>query len=68
VALCFQVFLRRRRAIRIAVTSGQKAWQFKKNGQYQAIYDKWLGVLEPPGSWNKVLQYGAMIMIPLIPF
>lgn len=39
----------------------------KKNGQYQAIYDKWLGVLEPHRvPWNKVLQYGAMIMIPLI--
>jgi polar amino acid transport system substrate-binding protein len=39
----------------------------KKNGQYQAIYDKWLGVLEPHRvPWEKVLQYGAMVMIPLI--
>ena len=39
----------------------------KKNGQYQAIYDKWLGVLEPHRvPWDKVLQYGAMIMLPLI--
>lgn len=39
----------------------------KKTGQYQAIYDKWLGVLEPQRvSWEKVLQYGAMVMVPLI--
>jgi len=39
----------------------------KKNGQYQTIYDKWLGVLEPHRlPWDKVLQYGAMVMIPLI--
>jgi signal transduction histidine kinase len=39
----------------------------KKTGQYQIIYDKWLGVLEPSRvPWDKVLQYGAMVMIPLI--
>jgi polar amino acid transport system substrate-binding protein len=39
----------------------------KKNGQYQAIYDKWLGVLEPHRvPWDKVLQYGAMTLVPLI--
>jgi polar amino acid transport system substrate-binding protein len=39
----------------------------KKTGQYQAIYDKWLGVLEPPKvAWEKVLQYGAMTLVPLL--
>ncbi|HIJ80571.1 MAG TPA: transporter substrate-binding domain-containing protein [Desulfuromonadales bacterium] len=39
----------------------------KKTGQYQVIYDKWLGVLEPPRvSWEKVLQYGAMTLVPLV--
>ena len=39
----------------------------KKTGQYQTIYDKWLGVLEPARvSWEKVLQYGAMTLVPLL--
>lgn len=39
----------------------------KKTGQYQTIYDKWLGVLEPARvSWEKVLQYGAMTLVPLV--
>jgi polar amino acid transport system substrate-binding protein len=39
----------------------------KKNGQFQSIYDKWLGVLEPHRvPWDKVLQYGAMVLIPLM--
>ena len=39
----------------------------KKNGQYQAIYDKWLGVLEPHRvPWDKVLKYGAGVLIPLM--
>ncbi len=39
----------------------------KKTGQYQAIYDKWLGVLEPATvSWEKVLQYGAITLVPLL--
>lgn len=39
----------------------------KKTGQYQVIYDKWLGVLEPHRvSWEKVMQYGAMTLLPLI--
>jgi polar amino acid transport system substrate-binding protein len=39
----------------------------KKTGQYQVIYDKWLGVLEPARvSWEKVLQYGAMTLVPLL--
>jgi len=39
----------------------------KKTGQYQVIYDKWLGVLEPPRvSWEKVGKYAAMTLIPLV--
>jgi polar amino acid transport system substrate-binding protein len=39
----------------------------KKTGRYQTIYDKWLGVLEPARvSWDKVLQYGAMTLVPLL--
>ncbi|MBJ6799811.1 transporter substrate-binding domain-containing protein [Geomonas propionica] len=39
----------------------------KKNGEYQAIYDKWLGVLEPRRiSWEKAIQYGSMILVPLV--
>ena len=39
----------------------------KQTGQYQIIYDKWLGVLEPARvSWDKVLQYGAMTLVPLL--
>ncbi|MBU5615289.1 transporter substrate-binding domain-containing protein [Geomonas sp. Red51] len=38
-----------------------------KTGQYQQIYDKWLGVLEPKKvSWDKALQYGAMTLFPLV--
>lgn len=39
----------------------------KKTGQYQVIFDKWLGVLEPARvSWEKVVQYGAMVLVPLM--
>ncbi len=39
----------------------------KKNGQYQEIYDRWLGVLGPPKvAWEKVLWYGGMVLIPLL--
>ena len=39
----------------------------KKTGQYQEIYDKWLGVLGPPKvAWDKVVRYGAMVLIPLL--
>jgi len=38
-----------------------------QTGQYQAIYDKWLGVHEPPRfSRERVLKYGAMVLLPLI--
>ena len=39
----------------------------KKTGEYQQIYSKWLGVLEPPGlSWRQAFKYGAIIVVPLI--
>lgn len=39
----------------------------KKTGQYQEIYDRWLGVLGPPKvAWEKVLWYGAMLLGPLL--
>lgn len=39
----------------------------KKTGQYQDIYDRWLGVLGPPKvSWEKVVWYGAMVLGPLL--
>ncbi len=38
-----------------------------QTGQYQAIYDKWLGVHEPPRfARERVLKYGAMVLAPLI--
>jgi polar amino acid transport system substrate-binding protein len=39
----------------------------KNNGTHQAIYDRWLGVLEPAGmSWEEVLRYGAVVVAPLL--
>jgi polar amino acid transport system substrate-binding protein len=39
----------------------------KKTGQYQDIYDRWLGVLGPPKvAWEKVVWYGAMVLGPLL--
>ncbi|MBF0560254.1 MAG: transporter substrate-binding domain-containing protein [Nitrospirae bacterium] len=36
----------------------------KESGQYQVIYDKWLGVLEPKGvPWGKIIKYGAAVSI-----
>lgn len=33
----------------------------KQNGQYQKIYDKWLGVLEPKGvPWGKIIKFGSI--------
>jgi len=38
-----------------------------QTGQYQAIYDKWLGVHEPPRfARERVLKYGAMVLVPLL--
>lgn len=39
----------------------------KKTGQYQEIYDRWLGVLGPPKvAWEKVVWYGGMVLGPLL--
>ena len=39
----------------------------KNTGEYQAIYDRWLGVLDPPGmSWRQVFRYSAIVVVPLI--
>ena len=36
-------------------------------GQYKAIYDKWLGVLEPHGvPATKIFKYAALILLPLL--
>lgn len=33
----------------------------KQTGQYQVIYDRWLGILEDQGiPWKKVLKYGSI--------
>ena len=39
----------------------------KKTGQYERIYTKWLGVLEPPEvSWRHLAKYGAIVVGPLV--
>jgi polar amino acid transport system substrate-binding protein len=39
----------------------------KKTGQYEAIHDKWLGVLEPPRVSGRIIaKYGAMVAGPLL--
>lgn len=39
----------------------------QQTGQYQAIYDRWLGVHEQPRfPREKVIEYGAMVLIPLL--
>ncbi|KAA0892089.1 transporter substrate-binding domain-containing protein [Oryzomonas rubra] len=39
----------------------------KNTGEYQRIYNKWLGVMEPPGiSWQQALKYGAIVVAPLV--
>jgi polar amino acid transport system substrate-binding protein len=39
----------------------------KRNGQFQAIQQKWLGVLEPPRfPWERIVRYGAMVVVPLL--
>lgn len=39
----------------------------KESGRYQQIYNKWLGVLEPPRlSWRRVLEYSALVVVPLL--
>ena len=39
----------------------------KKTGQHQAIYEKWLGVLDPtPVAWWTIVKYAAIVVIPLV--
>uniref|UniRef100_A0A831XD20 histidine kinase n=1 Tax=Geobacter metallireducens TaxID=28232 RepID=A0A831XD20_GEOME len=39
----------------------------KRSGQFQAIHNRWLGVLEPPHiSWQRVVRYVAMAALPLL--
>lgn len=39
----------------------------RKTGQYDVIYNKWLGVLEPEQiHWRTIIKYGAVVVIPLI--
>lgn len=39
----------------------------KESGEYQAIYRKWLGVLEPQRMpWVRLVRYGAMVVLPLL--
>jgi polar amino acid transport system substrate-binding protein len=38
-----------------------------KTGQYQEIYDKWLGTLEPPPvSWERAVRYGTLALVLLL--
>jgi polar amino acid transport system substrate-binding protein len=35
----------------------------KQTGQYQIIYDKWLGVLEPRGvAWGRIVKVGSLVV------
>ena len=39
----------------------------QKTGQYEAIYDKWLGVQESRRiSWEKAVRYGLFMVVPLL--
>lgn len=39
----------------------------KNSGEYQQIYNKWLGVLDPRGiTWQQAAKYGAIVVGPLI--
>jgi polar amino acid transport system substrate-binding protein len=39
----------------------------KQTGRHQAIYDRWLGVLEPSRlSWTQFAKYGAVVFVPLV--
>jgi polar amino acid transport system substrate-binding protein len=53
----------------LAATFGEGLAILKNTGEYQAIYDKWLGVLEPRGiTWKDVLWKGALVFTPLLLF
>ncbi|WP_242341465.1 MULTISPECIES: transporter substrate-binding domain-containing protein [Anaeromyxobacter] len=39
----------------------------KKTGRYDAIHQRWLGVLEPRGlSWETALRWAAIVLVPLL--
>jgi len=39
----------------------------QQTGQYQAIYDKWLGVREQPRfTRERAIKYGALVLLPLL--
>jgi len=39
----------------------------KESGEYQKLYRKWLGVLEPPLlPWSRIIRYGILAMAPLL--
>lgn len=39
----------------------------RKTGQYEVIYNKWLGVMEPEHvDWKTVAKYGAVVVVPLV--
>jgi len=39
----------------------------KKTGQYDAIHNKWLGVLDPqPLEWKRIVKYGFFALAPLV--
>jgi polar amino acid transport system substrate-binding protein len=39
----------------------------KESGEYQQLYRKWLGVLEPPLlPWPRIIRYGILAIAPLL--
>ncbi len=39
----------------------------KQTGQHKAIFEKWLGVLEPQRvDWLTIARYGAVVVVPLV--
>ena len=38
----------------------------KDSGEYQRLYDKWLGVYEPGASARSILRYFAIVAVPLL--
>ncbi|HBA87880.1 MAG TPA: histidine kinase [Geobacter sp.] len=39
----------------------------KKTGQYDAIHNKWLGVVEEPTiDWWTIMKYAAVVVVPLV--
>jgi polar amino acid transport system substrate-binding protein len=53
----------------LAATFSEGLAILKNTGEYQQIYDKWLGVLEPRSvSWKEVVWRGALVFAPLVLF